>query len=141
MKIRTVLCAVIYTCVLQARKRQKIEVDKLSCGTGHTLLQYPKDEGFVPMTLNLESDIADGLATIASVRGLTVEEYLRQLIHHELAATRASDIPVADESSGMVMENGLLIYGAGTELPAAVIDAALRRSREGRSKHILGNLS
>jgi hypothetical protein len=93
------------------------------------------------MTLNLESDIAAGLATIASVRGLTVEEYLRQLVEHELAAARVFDIPVADEGSGMVMEHGLLIYGAGTELPAAVIDGALRRSREERSKHILGNLA
>ena len=92
------------------------------------------------MTLNLTSNIAAGLTAIAAARGLSVEEYLRGIVEHELAATHADEIP-AEEGSGMVLENGLLIYGAGTALPATVIDDAIRRSREERSQHVLGNLS
>ena len=35
-------------------------------------------------------------------------------------------------------KNGLLIYGAGTALPATVIDNAIRRPREKRSQHVPG---
>lgn len=65
------------------------------------------------MTLNLTSEIAAGLTTIAAVRGLSVEQYLRQIVEHELAAAQADELP-RNEGSGMVLENGLLIYGAGT---------------------------
>jgi hypothetical protein len=41
----------------------------------------------------------------------------------------------------MVTENGLLVYRTGKPLAAPVVDEALRRSREERSKRILGNLS
>jgi hypothetical protein len=43
------------------------------------------------------------------------------------------------EASGMVLENGLLVYGAGTALPYDVIDNAIRRSREDRSSRVLGD--
>lgn len=92
------------------------------------------------MTLNLTSNIAAGLTTIAAARGLSVEEYLSGLVANELAATHADELP-AEEGSGLVLENGLLIYGAGTALPDSVIDDAIRRSREERSQHLLGNLS
>ena len=65
------------------------------------------------MTLNLTSDIAAGLTTIAAVRGLSVEQCLRQILEHELARAQANELP-RNEGSGMVLENGLLIYGAGT---------------------------
>jgi hypothetical protein len=68
------------------------------------------------------------LATLAAACGLTVEEYLRQIVEHELAATQATQVP-GEEGSGMVLENGLLIYGSRTALPAAVVDDAIRRSR------------
>ena len=84
------------------------------------------------MTLNLTSDIAAGLTIIAAARGLSVEDYLRQIVEHELATARAG---------GMVLENGLLIYGVGTVPPTAVVDNAIRRSRDERSHHLLGRLS
>ena len=92
------------------------------------------------MTLNLTSDIAAGLTTIAAARGLSVEDYLRQIVEDELATAQADEIP-GKEGSGMVLENGLLIYGAGTALPTAVVDNAIRRSRDERSHHLLGSLS
>jgi len=92
------------------------------------------------MTLNLTPDIATGLTTLAAARALSVEEYLRGIVEHELATTQA-DETLAEGGSGMVLENGLLIYGVGTALPAVVIDDAIRRSREERSQHVLGSLS
>jgi hypothetical protein len=41
----------------------------------------------------------------------------------------------------MAAENGLLVYRTGKPLPAQVVDEAIRRSREERSKRILGSLS
>jgi hypothetical protein len=92
------------------------------------------------MTLHLKSDIATGLTTLAAAHGLSVEEYLRQLVERELPAVSSADAP-SSEGSGMVWEDGLLIYGAGTALPDHVIDDAVRRSREERSQHILGHRS
>ena len=92
------------------------------------------------MTLKLTSDVAAGLASLAAARGLSIEQYLRSIVVHELAATPVAEIQ-AEEGSGMVFENGMLINGAGTALPAAVVDDAIRLSREERSQHLLGNLS
>jgi hypothetical protein len=39
----------------------------------------------------------------------------------------------------MVMENGLLVYKAGEPLPAHFLNDAIRRLRDERSQHILGN--
>ena len=38
----------------------------------------------------------------------------------------------------MICEDGLLIYGSGTALPAGFIDNAVRRSRDERSQHLWG---
>ena len=89
------------------------------------------------MTLHLRPDVAAGLEALASAYGLSVEAYLENLVHKELPA-RSADAEQT-EGSGMVWEDGLLIYGAGTPLPAGVIDDALRRSREERSQHLLGS--
>lgn len=89
------------------------------------------------MTLNLTSDVAADLETLASVRGLSVEECLREMVQHELAVTGGGE-PVDDSVSGMILEDGVLIYGAGTALPKEVIDQAIRRSRANRDQHVLG---
>ena len=91
------------------------------------------------MTLQLKSDVAAGLETLAAARGLSVEGYLEQLVNKELSGT--SQEPESPEGSGMVSENGLLVYRTGNPLPASVVDDAMRRSREERSHHILGNRS
>jgi hypothetical protein len=95
----------------------------------------------MPLTLNLTPDVAAGLTTLAAARGLAIEEYLREIVEREMAAAQADGLPAEEATSGMVVENGLLIYGAGTMLPDAVIDGAIHRSRAERSQHILGNLS
>jgi hypothetical protein len=88
------------------------------------------------MTLNLKSDIAAALESLAAAQGLSVEDYLQQLVQRELPAV--SSEPAPWEGSGMVAENGLLVYRTGIPLPAQVIDEAIRRSREEISRQILG---
>ena len=91
------------------------------------------------MTLNLKSDVAAALESLAAAQGLSVEDYLQQVVERELPAVTSEPAPL--EGSGMVSENGLLVYRAGKPLPTQVVDEAIRRSREERSKRILGNLS
>ncbi len=89
------------------------------------------------MTLHLGPEIADGLTALAVSRGLSVEDYLKQLVDRELPPTAPAN-PTC-EGSGTVWEDGLLIYGAGTALPDGFVDDALRRSRDERSQQLLGN--
>jgi len=91
------------------------------------------------MTLNLKSDVAAALESLAAAQGLSVEDYLHQLVERELPAVTLEPAPL--EGSGMVSENGLLVYSTGKPLPAQVVDEVIRRSREERAKRNLGNLS
>ena len=91
------------------------------------------------MTLHLKSDLAAGLEALAAAQGLSVEDYLGQLVQRELPATPAEPAPF--EGSGMVWENGLLVYRTGKPLPAHVVDDAIRRSREERSQRLIGDAS
>lgn len=88
------------------------------------------------MTLDLRPEIAQGLEALATAEGLSVEDYLQQLVARELPMTM-TDAPASNES-GMVWEEGLFIYGVGTQLPSGFINDALRLSRQQRSQHILG---
>jgi hypothetical protein len=85
------------------------------------------------MTIHLKPDIAAGLAAVAASHGLSVEEYLSELIARELPVGEPDAPRTSAAASGLVWENGLLIYGAGTALPAGFLDTAIRRSREERS--------
>jgi hypothetical protein len=88
------------------------------------------------MTLHLRPELAAGLETLASEQGLSVEAYLEQMVKRELPARGVEAEPA--EGSGMVWEDGLLIYGEGAPLSTGVIENALKRSREERLHHILG---
>ena len=91
------------------------------------------------MTLNLKSDVAAALESLAATQGLSVEDYLQRLVERELPVVTTKPAPL--EGSGMVSENGLLVYRTGKPLPAQVVDDAIYRSREERAKQILGDLS
>jgi len=91
------------------------------------------------MTLDVKPEIAAALEALASAKGLSVEDYLEQLVENQLPlkledATRA-------EGSGMVWENGLFVYRTGRPLPLRVVDDAIRQVREERAQHILGKHS
>jgi hypothetical protein len=89
------------------------------------------------MTIHLRADIAAGLSALAAAHGTSVEDYLTGLIEKELPVAPPGT-QSSESASGMVWEDGLLIYGAGTPLPPGYIDNALRLSREQRSQRILG---
>lgn len=91
------------------------------------------------VTVNLRADVEAGLLAQAHATGVTLEEFLQRLVEKEFPAEAAA-LGHAEES-GMVWEGGLLIYGAGTPLPAGFIDDAVSRSREERSQHIVGSHS
>jgi hypothetical protein len=93
----------------------------------------------VTVTLNLKPEVEAGLLTEAQAAGLTLERYLQQFLEKEFSTESTEDgLP---EGSGMVRENGLLVYRTGRPLPAQVVDDAIRRSREERARHILGDIS
>lgn len=88
------------------------------------------------MTLELCPEVAAGLETIASANGLSVEDYLRELVERELPFRRAESAP---SSGGVFVEDGLPVYRSSTPLPARMIDNAIEHSRDERARHILGN--
>jgi len=96
------------------------------------------------MTLNLRPEIEATLQAQAREHGLSVEDYIASLVVGDTTHLREGDQPAPEtqpSQSGMVMENGLLIYRTGRPLPAGVVDDAIRRSREERIAHILGERS
>lgn len=91
------------------------------------------------MTLDIKPEIAAALEALASAKGLSVEDYLEQLVENQLPlkledATRS-------EGSGMVWENGLFVYRTGKPLPSREVDNAIGQVREERAQHILGKRS
>jgi len=90
----------------------------------------------VSVTLNLKPEIEAGLLAQAQATGKTLEDYLQYLVEREVHTAGLGT--AQDTGSGMVWEDGLLIYGAGTSLPAGFLDNAVRRSRDERSQHLLG---
>lgn len=91
------------------------------------------------MTLDVKPEIAAALEALAAAQGLSVEDYLQQLVQKELPANlEAGD---ASEGSGMVRENGLLVYRTGKPVPQSVVDDLIRRGREERARRILDGKS
>jgi hypothetical protein len=91
------------------------------------------------MTLDLKPEIAAALKSLAAARGLSVEDYLQELVENQLTLN-LEETP-GSEGSGMVWENGLFVYRTGRPLPQGVVDDAIRQSREERAQRILGTLS
>ena len=81
--------------------------------------------------MNLKPEIEAGMAAHAQATGMTLEGYLQHLVARDLSADAVEGWLA--EGSGMVWEDGLLIHGAGTPLPAGFIDDAVRRSRQASS--------
>jgi hypothetical protein len=93
------------------------------------------------MTLEVKPQLAAALEALASARGVSVEEYLQYLVERELPGKENEEDAARSEASGMVWENGLFVYRTGRPLPPHIVDDAVRRARQERAQHILGNLS
>jgi hypothetical protein len=91
------------------------------------------------ITLNLKPELEAGLLAQAQATGTTPEGYVQHLVERDLSAEVIDS--GSSEGSGMVWENGLFIYRTGKPLPAHIVDDAIRRSREERHQHLLGNNS
>lgn len=91
------------------------------------------------MTLEVKPKIAAALKALASAKGLSVEDYLEQLVEKELPVNLED--ATRSEGSGMVWENGLFVYRTGRPLPLRAVDDAIRQVREERAQHILGKHS
>jgi hypothetical protein len=87
------------------------------------------------MTLELLSEIVAGLETLASAHGLSVQDYLRELVERELPASEPHE---ANAEGGIRMVDGLPIYYSSCPLPNDFIEKAIERSREDRVRHLLG---
>ncbi|MGB6199886.1 MAG: hypothetical protein WBF35_10090, partial [Candidatus Acidiferrales bacterium] len=88
------------------------------------------------MTLDVKPEIAAALEALASAKGLSVEDFLEQLVEKELPP-KPEDAN-GSQPSGMVWENGLFVYRTGRSLPVRVLDDAIRQVREERAQRILG---
>jgi hypothetical protein len=93
----------------------------------------------VTVTLNLKPEVEAGLLAEARAAGMPLEGYLQQLVEKRFSAEAIES--GQSEGSGMVWENGLLVYRTGRPLPAHVVDDAIHRSRDERAQHILGDFS
>ena len=91
------------------------------------------------VTLDVKPEIAAALRALASAKGLSVQDYLEQLVERELPLKEED--AARSEGSGMVWENGLFVYRTGRPLPLRVVDDAIRQVREERAQHILGKHS
>jgi hypothetical protein len=77
------------------------------------------------MSLQLRAETAEALAAIASARGLSVEEYLQELIDRE--------IPAKSSSGKSVFEEGLGLFGSPED--AALLDEVVTMAYEERRRH------
>jgi hypothetical protein len=91
------------------------------------------------MTIELKPEIAAALESLATAKGLSVEAYLEQLVERELPVRAGNG--AASEGSGLVLEDGLLVYRTGRPLPSNAVEDVLRQIREERADHILGHRS
>jgi hypothetical protein len=72
----------------------------------------------VTVTLNLKPEIEAGLLAQAQATGVSLENYLQQLVEKQLSSDPSEAKPSAE--SGMVWENGLFVYRTGKSLPSVL---------------------
>ena len=54
--------------------------------------------------------------------------------------SRPDETALLETDSGMVEENGLRVYRTGKPMPLELVNEVIRRSRDERMMHIVGNL-
>lgn len=81
------------------------------------------------LTLNLPPDIERAYLDAATAKGVALDLLVAEVL--------ITNLP---EVSGLVEEDGLIVYKTGAPLPPAYLEDALRSSREERHRQILGNI-
>jgi hypothetical protein len=91
------------------------------------------------LTLDVKPEIAAALEALASAKGLSVEDYLKELVDREMPLQAEENGPA--DGSGMVWEGGLFVYRTGRPLPSEVVDHSVEEIREVRLRRLLGHNS
>jgi len=90
------------------------------------------------MIFHLRPETEAKLVSAAAAYGLSPDDYLEVLVEREMF-TGAPQPSSGEPSSGMVVEeSGLRVYRTGEPLPTCLVDNAIRRTREERSLHLVG---
>jgi hypothetical protein len=90
------------------------------------------------VTLNLPPDIERAFQSEAEVRGLSLDEFLSEII-----LSRAVNVPgqsgaIASWSARLVLEEGVPVLHTGQPIGISVTDETLERIRRERERTILG---
>jgi hypothetical protein len=85
------------------------------------------------MTLELPPEMAAALEALASVRGLTAQGYLRELVAREFPAPEPDAAPA---EGGVRMVDELPIHHSSHHVPDYVVSRAIERSREDQARHL-----
>ena len=89
------------------------------------------------MSLHLKPENEVTLELLAAARGVSADDYIEASVERELIM-ETSGPSSRETATGMVEQNGLRVYGTGRPLPESFVDDTLRRSRQERSLHLLG---
>ena len=90
------------------------------------------------MSVHLRPETEARLTALAAASGVSVDDYLAALVERE--APRDELVPSSETESGMIWENGLHVYRTGKPLPLELVNDTVRRTRDERMMHIIGNL-
>ena len=90
------------------------------------------------VTLNFNPEVEAGLMAQAQATGMTLEHYVQKLVEKEVSVEALQGGRA--ETTGMVWENGILVYRTGRPLPTHLVDNAIQQSREERTRQILGEI-
>jgi hypothetical protein len=91
------------------------------------------------MTVQFKPETRARLEAHAAALGLSIDEYLEALVERELPV-QGQEAALNQRDSGMVTEeSGLRVYRTGKPIPLPLINDAIRRVRDERSRSILGD--
>jgi len=104
------------------------------CGlAGRPILPAAAGPGWFPVHRYARSS-RKTILRFSNLRPAPLAPQSRKLVEKDLSADAVEQ--GQQEESGMVREDGLLVYRTGRPLPAPVVDDAIRRSREERARHL-----
>ena len=90
------------------------------------------------VTLNLPPDIERAFQNEAEVRGLSLGEFLSEMILSRAGDAAGQSVAAASLSARLVLEEGVPVLRTGQPIGISVTDETLERIRRERERAILG---
>ena len=90
------------------------------------------------VTLNLPPDIERAFQREAQVRGLSLDEFLSEMILSRAEDADGQSVAAASLSARLVLEEGVPVLRTGQPIGISVTDETLERVRRERERAILG---